>query len=165
MSGLFQIGSETEATKQYSLLLTTDYEPPEPPVDPPVDPPEGFGIHSLSANHAGIGDTITITGATEAQINSRLQAITVTFPDVAGPATADDWNGSFDVTITYNDKGNTGTRPGDLVGTNDTTLDETDARTGNGDFMYADGTSNNLVTTRIITVTDSMLEELVNMKR
>lgn len=62
MSGLFQIGSETEATKQYSLLLTTDYEPPEPPVDPPVDPPEGFGIHSLSANHAGIGDTITITG-------------------------------------------------------------------------------------------------------
>lgn len=62
MSGLFQIGSETEATKQYSLLLTTDYEPPEPPVDPPVDPPEGFGIHSLSASHAGVGDTITITG-------------------------------------------------------------------------------------------------------
>ena len=90
--------------------------------------------------------TITITGATEAQINSRLQALTITYP--GGNATEQaDWNGSFDVTITYNDKGNTGTRPGSLTG------DSNDPRTGNGDYDYEDGTSNHLVTTRIITVT------------
>jgi VCBS repeat-containing protein len=102
---------------------------------------------------AGVGtNTITITGATEAQINSRLQALTVTFPDpdAAGPAAAADWNGTFDVTVVYDDKGNTGTRPNTLVGDTD------DPRTGGGDFSYVDGaggTSNNLVTTRILTVT------------
>lgn len=99
---------------------------------------------------AGIGTaTITITGATEAQINSRLQALTVTFPDPdgAGPAGNADWNGSFDVTVVYDDRGNTGTRPGSLVG-------DTDAPGSNpGDYAYADGTSNHLVTTRVFNVT------------
>ena len=99
---------------------------------------------------AGIGtSTITITGATEAQINTRLQALTVTFPDPdgAGPADRADWNGSFDVTVVYDDRGNTGTRPGTLVGDTD------NPRIGVGDYDYADGTSNHLVTTRIFTVT------------
>ncbi|MBV5308428.1 hypothetical protein, partial [Chromatium okenii] len=48
---------------------------------------------------AGTGTaTVTITGATEAQLNSRLQALTVSYPDPTGSATAADWNGSFTVT-------------------------------------------------------------------
>lgn len=112
----------------------------------------GAGTISAVGGSGGLvtgtgSDTITITGATEAQIDSRLKAITVAFPDPAGPAGAADWNGSFDVTIVYNDKGNTGTRPATLVG------DTGDARSGNGDYDYADGSSNELLTTRIITVT------------
>lgn len=99
---------------------------------------------------AGIGTaTITITGATEAEINTRLQSLTVTFPDPdgVGPAGNADWNGSFDVTVVYNDQGNTGTRPGSLTG-------DTDAPVSNpGDYAYADGTSNHLVTTRVFNVT------------
>lgn len=98
---------------------------------------------------AGIGTaTITITGATEAEINTRLQALTVTFPDPdgVGPSTGADWNGSFDVTVVYNDQGNTGTRPGSLTG-------DTDAPGSNpGDYAYADGVSNHLVTTRVFNV-------------
>lgn len=98
---------------------------------------------------AGTGTaTITITGATEAEINTRLQALTVTFPDPdgVGPSTGADWNGSFDVTVVYNDQGNTGTRPGSLTG-------DTDAPGSNpGDYAYADGVSNHLVTTRVFNV-------------
>ncbi|MBE0589499.1 MAG: DUF4347 domain-containing protein, partial [Hydrogenophaga sp.] len=97
----------------------------------------------------GIGtNTITITGATEAEINTRLQALTVTFPDPdgVGPSTGADWNGSFDVTVVYNDQGNTGTRPSSFTG-------DTDAPGSNpGDYAYADGTSNHLVTTRVFNV-------------
>lgn len=89
--------------------------------------------------------TITITGATEAQ-PIPLQALTITYPGNNATEQAD-WNGSFEVTITYNDKGNTGTRPGSLTGDTD------NPRAGNGDYSYEDGTSNHLVTTRIITVT------------
>lgn len=98
---------------------------------------------------AGVGTaTITITGATEAEINTRLQSLTVTFPDPdgVGPSSGADWNGSFDVTVVYDDRGNTGTRPGSLAG-------DTDAPGSNpGDYAYADGTSNHLVTTRVFNV-------------
>lgn len=97
---------------------------------------------------AGIGTgSITITGATEAQINSRLQALTVSFPDPAGSATAADWNGSFTVTVVYNDAGNTGVRPDSLSG------DTNDPAANPGDYSYADGSSNILITTRTFTVT------------
>ncbi|MCX7197482.1 MAG: Ig-like domain-containing protein [Proteobacteria bacterium] len=89
---------------------------------------------------------LTLTG-TEAQLNTRLQALTVAFPDPAGAARAVDWNGSFTVTVVYNDAGNTGTRPAGIPG-------DTNVPTANpGDFDYADGVSAALLTTRTFTVT------------
>src|SRR5690606_5868419 len=81
-----------------------------------VTVPEGFLITAVG----GAGGTvegltsrsITITG-TEAQINSRINAITVRFPG-ANNTERQDWNGSFDVTVVVNDGGNTGVRPADL---------------------------------------------------
>lgn len=89
---------------------------------------------------------LTLTG-TEAQLNARLQALTVAFPDPAGDARAVDWNGSFTVTVVYNDAGNTGTRPAGIPG-------DTNVPTANpGDFDYVDGVSAALLTTRTFTVT------------
>lgn len=92
--------------------------------------------------------TVTITG-TETQLNSRLQGLTITFPDPdgAGPATAANWNGAFTVNVVYRDDANTGTRPSTLAG-------DTNAPAANpGDFDYEDVSSNVLLTTRRITVT------------
>ncbi len=91
--------------------------------------------------------TVTITGATEAQLNSRLRALTLTFPDESGVPDRADWNGSLTVTVTVNDGGSTGQRPGALPG------DTNDPTTNPGDFSYADGTTANLVATRTIAVT------------
>jgi len=91
--------------------------------------------------------TVTITGATETQLNARLKALTVTYPDPVGDATSADWNGNFTVTVVYNDNGNTGTRPASFTG------DSNDPTVNNGDFDYADGVSNILTTTRTFTVT------------
>ena len=57
--------------------------------------------------------TVTLTGATEAQLNARLQALTVTYPDEAGSPTGADWNGNFTVTVVVNDGGSTGQEPSD----------------------------------------------------
>ena len=89
---------------------------------------------------------LTLTG-TEAELNTRLQALTVAFPDPVGAARAEDWNGSFTVTVVYNDAGNTGTRPAGIAG------DTGDPTANPGDFAYADGASAALVTTRTFTVT------------
>lgn len=96
---------------------------------------------------SGLGtNTITITGATEAQINSRLQLLTIAFPDESGAPTPADWNGNFTVTVVYNDNGNTGTRPDSLTG-------DTNAPAANpGDYDYVDA-GNALKTTRTFTVT------------
>jgi len=120
-----------------------------------VSVPAGFKISTVGGAGgavSGVGtNIITITG-TEAQLNSRLSAITVTFPDPAGvEARAQDWNGQFDVTIVVNDGGNTGTRPDDLIGPGNRP-DNNDPTLPGGDYDYVDaGTS--LKTTRIITVT------------
>lgn len=89
---------------------------------------------------------LTLTG-TEAELNTRLQALTVAFPDPVGAARAEDWNGGFTVTVVYNDAGNTGTRPAGIAG------DTGDPTANPGDFAYADGASAALVTTRTFTVT------------
>lgn len=91
--------------------------------------------------------TITITGATEAEVNARLQALTITYPTVAGAPAGTHYNGQFSVTVTVNDGGNTGQRPGSLNG------DTNDATQNPGDYDYADGSSAALTTTRTITVT------------
>ncbi|MCA3105381.1 MAG: DUF4347 domain-containing protein [Rhodocyclaceae bacterium] len=96
---------------------------------------------------SGVGTAqLTLTGA-EAQLNAWLQALTVAFPDPAGDARAEDWNGTFTVTVVYNDAGNTGTRPSGIPG------DTGNPAANPGDFSYADGSSAALVTTRTFTVT------------
>ena len=109
------------------------------------------------------GNTFTIQG-TLAQINARLDTLRVGLPDVAGDATAADWNGSFDVTVVVEDLGNNGGRPGSLAaGDNAST----------GTFTYADGPAgadNDLVTTRTITFTvnpanDAPVAQLVSGNR
>jgi large repetitive protein len=91
--------------------------------------------------------TITITGATQAEVNARLQALTITYPTVAGAPAGSHYNGQFTVTVTVNDGGSTGQRPGSLTG------DTNDATQNPGDYDYADATSAALITTRTITVT------------
>ncbi len=119
-----------------------------------VTVPAGFVFTTVGgAGGSVVGlttSTITITG-TQAQINSRLQAMTVSLPDEAASGlndpTAADWNGTFNVTVVYNDMGNTGGRPGTIPG-------DTNAPGSNpGDYSYADGSSAALVTTRTISVT------------
>lgn len=111
------------------------------------------GAHSDKVTGLGT-DSITIRNATQAQINAILASLTVTLPG-ADTAEKQNWNGQFDVTVVYNDKGNTGLRPDAL------TDDSNDPRSANGDYAYADplgndgdpANDNHLVTTRTITVT------------
>lgn len=114
--------------------------------------PDGSGlvfsaVGGSGGSVAGTGTRqLTLTG-TEAELNTRLQALTVAFPDPVGAARAEDWNGGFTVTVVYNDAGNTGTRPAGIAG------DTGDPTANPGDFAYADGVSAALVTTRTFTVT------------
>ncbi|WP_429546512.1 Ig-like domain-containing protein [Pseudomonas frederiksbergensis] len=106
------------------------------------------GVGGSGGTIGGLGsDTITITGATEAQINTRLQALTITYPTATGAPAGTDYTGSFTVTVTVNDGGSIGQRPGVLSG------DTNDASQNPGDFGYADATSAQLITTRTINVT------------
>ncbi|MES2248006.1 MAG: VCBS domain-containing protein [Pseudomonadota bacterium] len=112
-----------------------------------VSVPNGFVISDVGGSGGIVsatgGSSITITG-TLAEINSRINAISVALPNAPGVATAADWNGAFTVTVVVDDEGNTGGRPGALApGDNSTT----------GTFAYEDGVSNHLVTTRTFVFT------------
>ena len=93
------------------------------------------------------GTSVTVTGATQAELISRLRALTVTLPDEAGTPERTDWNGQFTVTVVTDDNGNSGQRPTGLIG------DTNDATANPGDFDFVDGVSSDLKTTRTITVT------------
>ncbi|WP_397453491.1 Ig-like domain-containing protein [Pseudomonas sp. NA-150] len=97
--------------------------------------------------------TITITGATQAEVTARLQALTITYPTLAGAPAGAHYNGQFTVTVSVNDGGSTGQRPGSLAG------DTNDATSNPGDYDYADGISAALVTTRTITVTVTPVDD------
>ncbi|BEP69736.1 MULTISPECIES: VCBS domain-containing protein [unclassified Variovorax] len=112
-----------------------------------VSVPPGFVINGVGGSGGTVGPlggaSITITG-TLAQINSRINAISIALLDAPGAALPADWNGAFTVTVVVNDEGHTGGRPGVLApGDNSTT----------GTFAYADGVSNHLVTTRTFVFT------------
>jgi VCBS repeat-containing protein len=110
----------------------------------------GGGVGGGGGSVLGTGTAqLTLTG-NEAQLNARLQALTVAFPDPAGDARAEDWNGSFTVTVVYNDAGNTGTRPAEIPGIPG---DTGDPAADPGDFDYAGGAGAALVTTRTFQVT------------
>lgn len=125
-----------------------------------VSVPDGFTINSVGVGGGSVtsvgGTSVTITG-TQDQINQRLNGIVVGLPDPDGAGAAEraDWHGSFEVTVVYEDNGNTGLRPIDLEGDEDNDLDKDAARDpdGTGDYQYVDSTSNKLRTTRIFTVT------------
>ena len=92
------------------------------------------------------GSAVRLTG-TLAEINSRLAAITVDLPDVAGTAAAADWNGSFGVSVTVNDNGSSGSRPTTLPANMTSSTDDP------GRANYADLTSAAIITTREFTFT------------
>lgn len=110
----------------------------------------GVGAHSDLVTGVDT-NTISITGATQDQINAILNSLTITLPGTNETEQAD-WNGQFEVTVVYNDKGNTGLRPGNLDNTK-AGSDSNNPKVDGGDFDYADDTSNHLTTTRTITVT------------
>ena len=131
---------------------------------------QGFitAVSGTGGTVSGVGATsqsITIQG-TQAEINSRLQALTITLPvpdhgsatpgDAGYGGANTDWNGQIKVTLVVNDQGNTGQRPGTLVGQNGQ-VDTNDPSTGYGDYEYvdnSDGSTNNaLKTTRTFTIT------------
>ncbi|WP_162937751.1 cadherin-like domain-containing protein [Indioceanicola profundi] len=101
------------------------------------------------------GSSLTITGATAAELTSRLNALTIRLPDPdgAGPATAADWNGTLTVTLVVNDGGNSGERPRSLIG------DTNDAAENPGDIDYAGPTLADLQVTRTFQVTVSPTED------
>ncbi|MFA5712174.1 VCBS domain-containing protein, partial [Mycolicibacterium sp.] len=119
-----------------------------------VSVPADFTISNVGGSGGTVtgvnSNAITITG-NESQINSRLSNITVQFPDPSGDPERRDWHGSFDVTVVYNDQGNTGLRPDSLAG------DTNNPNAGPGDYAYVDtdpaSTDNALQTTRVFTVT------------
>ena len=118
---------------------------------------KGFITHvgGSGGTVSGVGPSsqeVMITG-TMSQINSRLNAVTMTLP---GTNKAD-WNGSFDVIVVYNDQGS-GQRPGSIWYDND------NPKADPGDFAYLNPVPDpnlaldhpynaTLITTRTITVT------------
>ncbi|MDQ7957920.1 MAG: cadherin-like domain-containing protein, partial [Pseudomonadota bacterium] len=115
-----------------------------------VTVPAGFTISAVAGTGGtvtGVGTASVVISGTLAEINSRIDNLRVSLPDVAGAATAADWNGTFRVTVVINDGGNSGGRPSTLPGDTD------DANANPGDFAYEDASSNRLVTTRVFDVT------------
>ncbi len=96
--------------------------------------------------------SIVLTGFTEAELNSLIKDITVKVPDATGDSGSNsNFNGDITLTVAVNDQGNTGLRPGSLIGDSD------DATANPGDYEYADTSSGStdaaLITTRTITIT------------
>jgi VCBS repeat-containing protein len=115
-----------------------------------VTVPAGFTISAVTGTGgtvSGVGTASVVISGTLAEINSRLDNLRVSLPDMAGAATAADWNGTFRVTVVVNDGGNSGGRPSALPG------DTNDPNANPGDFDYEDASSSRLVTTRTFDVT------------
>lgn len=118
-----------------------------------VELPPGFLIHGIGGSGGTIdaggagSHTVTFSG-TLAEINSRLNAIQITLPDLSGAPDATDWNGSFDLKVTVDDKGNNGLRIGALP------ADDPGTRTS---YRYADeapgSTDARVITERVLTFT------------
>lgn len=142
--------SEGSSTVALPAIVVTDVDAGSSSLTVNVQVPNGFVISQIGGSGGTVqgldGSTVRLTG-TLAEINSRLAAITVTLPDVAGSATAADWNGNFGVVVTVNDNGSTGSRPGALP------ANMTSASSDPGRADYADQTSAAIITTREFTFT------------
>ncbi|RPH24229.1 tandem-95 repeat protein [Buttiauxella warmboldiae] len=151
-------GSPLLATDESGAIVTlppivlSDVDAGSQTLTATVKLPTGFTFVAPAGNGGtmtGAGtDTLTFSGS-YTQINSWLTGLKVSLPDAPGSATTADWNGSFAVTVTVNDGGNSGSRPLVLPGFTDPTADP-------GQVAYEDGptgTSSALITTRTFTFT------------
>ena len=141
---------EGSSTVVLPPITVTDVDAGSSSLTVNVQVPNGFVIKDVGGSGGTVqglgGSTVRLTG-TLAEINSRLAAITVTLPDVAGTASAADWNGRFGVTVTVNDNGSTGSRPATLP------ANMTNSGSDPGRADYADLTSAAIITTRDFTFT------------
>lgn len=142
---------ETDGTYQLNGIEITDVDALDSKLTVTVTLPDGFTFKDLGAggavdSGAAGGNTVTFTGTLD-QINQRINSLVVQLPDADGNAGSADWNGSFKVSVTINDNGNNGGRPGSLPTVDPSHPDY------KGDFTYEDGTSNKLVTQRDFIVT------------
>ncbi len=141
--------NEGSGTYALSGIVITDSDALGGDLTVTISLPAGFTFASQGSGaviDSSTSTSVTITG-TLAEINAHVNSMTVQLPDVAGTAGRTDWNGSFEVTLVVNDGGNSGGRPASLPG------DTNNPDANPGDFDYADGSSNVLVTTRVYTVT------------
>ncbi|MGU9866588.1 Ig-like domain-containing protein [Kluyvera ascorbata] len=141
---------EGRSTVVLPPIVVTDVDAGSNTLTVTVQVPQGFVIEKMGGSGGQVqglgGSTVRLTG-TLADINSRLAAITVDLPDVAGTATAADWNGSFGVSVTVNDNGSSGSRPATLPANMTSSTDDP------GRANYADLTSAAIITTREFTFT------------
>ncbi|MEP9378480.1 cadherin-like domain-containing protein [Aquabacter sp. CN5-332] len=136
--------NEGGSTYQFHDIAITDSDALSDDLTITVTLEAGFNIVEADGAAVGPVGTLQFTGSLS-EINAWVNSLKVQLPNTDGART--DWNGDFGVTIVVNDNGNNGGRPGSLTG--DT--DNPDANPG--DFAYADGSSNILVTTREFSVT------------
>ncbi|MBB3808176.1 cadherin-like domain-containing protein [Pseudochelatococcus contaminans] len=138
--------NEGSATYRLNGIVIADPDAVGSPFDVTVKLDPGFTFAALNGGGAlSDGNTTAKFRGTQTQISNWVNNLTVNLPVTDGLAT--DWNGSFGVTITVDDNGNHGSRPGSLVGDTD------DTSSNPGDFDYKNGTDPDLVTTRSFTVT------------
>lgn len=142
--------NENSATVTLPPITISDSDAGSQTMTVTVKLPNGFVFVAPTGSggsFTGTGtDTLTFTGS-YAQVNTYLAGLRVTLPDAPGSANRSDWNGSFGVTVTVNDGGNSGSRPGTLPGS------ATNPQQDPGQVSYADGTSSALITTRAFTFT------------
>lgn len=145
--------NENSATVTLPPITISDSDAGSQTMTVTVKLPNGFVFVAPTGSggsFTGTGtDTLTFTGS-YAQVNTYLAGLRVTLPDAPGSANRSDWNGSFGVTVTVNDGGNSGSRPGTLPGS------ATNPQQDPGQVSYEDGvggTSSALITTRAFTFT------------
>lgn len=103
---------------------------------------------------SGLGSaSISISGATEAELNQRLRALTLVWPDPDGAADATDFNGVLTVTVTYLDAGSTGARLPSLP------VEARSADADPGAARHVDDSGSALETTRRFTITVEPLND------
>ncbi|WP_417842648.1 cadherin-like domain-containing protein [Thalassospira sp.] len=96
-------------------------------------------------------DSVTLSGFTEAELNSLIKSITLKAPDQTGDSGSNsNFNGDITLTVEVNDLGNSGLRPDTLDG-------DTSEAANPGDYDYVDNSGGStdaaLKTTRTITIT------------
>ncbi|MFT0851197.1 cadherin-like domain-containing protein [Achromobacter sp. F4_2707] len=138
---------DTKTVTLTGLTIADSDAQPNDILDITIAVPEGFTFATPPENSpvSGDGKTITLSG-TLTQINGWMSSVTINLPDTDAPgagAREQDWNGSFDFTVTVNDRGNTGVTPETAP----------DGKNGNGFTIGVYDGKPAIVTTRTLTFT------------